>query len=98
MRRRFSGSAGARLRALSAADQRDHLKFHAISGEVLADHLQNNARIETLDHGLTVMVRVSDAVAGIGITIIGGSQSSAVVTQTDVVASNGVIHIAASAW
>lgn len=86
----MAGAAGARLARLSNTDLRDHLKYHVISGEVLSDHLSNNAHIETFDHGATVMVRVSDAA---GVTIIGGSGSQARVIQSDIAASNGVIHI-----
>lgn len=87
------GSVGAQLARLSGRELREHLKYHVISGEVLSDHLTNNARFETFDHGSTVMVRVSDAARGTGITIVGGPGSSAAVTQMDVAASNGVIHI-----
>lgn len=88
--RAMAGAAGSRLTRLSNADLRDHLKYHVISGELLSDHLTNNARIETYDHGATVMVRISDAA---GVTIIGGSGSPASVTQSDIAASNGIIHI-----
>ena len=83
--RAMAGAAGQRLARMSGNDLRDHLKYHVVSGEILSDHLTNGARMETYLHGAALSVQVSDAR---GITINGAR-----VTQTDVAASNGVIHI-----
>jgi hypothetical protein len=57
----------------------------------LADHLTNRARMESMDHSLALRVAVNDAGT---ISVIGGTVgNTATVTQADLAASNGVIHI-----
>ena len=61
----------------------DVLTYHVVPGELTADALENGQELETVQGG-SLRVRVSD-----GEVTVGG----ATVSQPDVEASNGVVHV-----
>lgn len=72
------------LDAVNGPILEDLLKYHAVAGESLAKDLSNGAKLKTLD---------DDKI--LNVTIDGGNVTvnNAGVTQADILASNGVIHV-----
>lgn len=66
------------------------LTYHVVPGEVMAAQVaeMNDKKVETVEGG-TFTVKVSDGV----VTLVDGSGNTVKVTKTDIVASNGVIHV-----
>ena len=59
------------------------LTYHVVSGELMAEDLENGLELTTLE-GSTLKVKVKDGVVTIG---------DAKVTTADIEASNGIIHV-----
>ena len=66
------------------------LTYHVVPGEVMAAQVaeMNDKKVKTVEGG-TFTVKVSDGV----VTLVDGSSNTVKVTKTDIVASNGVIHV-----
>jgi len=68
---------------LAKSDLADILKYHVISGKIMAADLKTHQTPDTLNNGLKVMVHKTDTAVTFG---------GAKVSKADVVCDNGVIH------
>ncbi|MGC3995346.1 MAG: fasciclin domain-containing protein [Propionicimonas sp.] len=66
------------------------LTYHVVAGEVTADQVMglDGKEVKTLEGG-TFTVKVGDD----GVSLVDGAGNTVKVTQTDIMASNGVIHV-----